>query len=40
MTVTVKIREKCLLMLHVSETIVNILDIYTRYFCDELSVLR
>jgi len=40
MTVTVKIRENDLLILHVSETIVNILDIYARYFCDELSVLR
>ena len=43
MAVTVKIRENhllILLILHVSETIVNIVDIYIRYFCDELPVLR
>ena len=40
MAVTVEIMEKCLLILQVSETFVNILDICKRYLCIELSVLR
>lgn len=40
MAVTVEIMEKYLPILQVSETFVNILDIYKRYLCIELSVPR